>query len=73
MREPWSSVYRLDMTSSRSLVFFTGKNLELKRRISKHNKLVESMIIKLYLDLGTFIPEASSKHFIAAPTAVSSW
>ena len=24
-----------------------------------------------YLDLGTLIPEALSKHFIAAPTAVS--
>ena len=26
-----------------------------------------------YLDLGTLIPEALSKHFIAAPTAVSNW
>ena len=27
----------------------------------------------LYLDLGTLMPVAFSKHFMAAPTAVSSW
>ena len=26
-REPWWRLYRLDITSSRSLLFFTGKNL----------------------------------------------
>ena len=69
MRLPWSRLYRLDMTSSRSLVFFTGKNLEI--RIYFYKCILQ--INSLYLDLGTFIPEALSKHFIAAPTAVSNW
>uniref|UniRef100_A0A182KHV3 Uncharacterized protein n=1 Tax=Anopheles christyi TaxID=43041 RepID=A0A182KHV3_9DIPT len=49
--EPYFRLYRLDMTSSRSDVFFTGKNR----------------------DRGTLIPIPPSKHFMAAPTAVSSW
>lgn len=47
--EPPRRLYKLDMTSSKSDVFLTGK----KR------------------DRGTLIPMAPSKHFMAAPTAVS--
>ena len=68
-RLPCCSVYRLDITISRSLVCFTGRNLQEKY----YTDSLPGVPGYSYLDLGTLIPEAASKHFIAAPTAVSSW
>ena len=46
----------------------------LNREESGTGDINVNVLLKLfYLDLGTFIPEALSKHFIAAPTAVSNW
>ena len=73
-RLPCCSVYRLDITISRSLVCFTGRNLQCKIITflirTKFTNISESSTTDLAL--GTLTPDALSKHFMAAPTAVSS-
>jgi len=72
-RLPFFKLYRLLITKSKSEVFLTGK--KRLRGTFKPVKRQRSLMLLHYIIILSFnkIPIEPSKHFIAAPTAVSSW
>ena len=62
------------MTNIKSLVFFTGRNRDLQGgdNADADNADADNADADVYADLGTLSPMALSKHFMAAPMAVTS-
>ena len=72
------------MTNIKSLVFFTGRNRDLQGgdnadadnadadNADADNADADNDNADVYADLGTLSPMALSKHFMAAPMAVTS-